>query len=174
MAKCQAKWSEKSWERQENESVQAYEAFDLYCKMGAERRLWKVAQALGKSDTLITRWSGEWNWRERCRDYDNELQRQELEEKRKAVRQMQQRQIKTAILLQEKAEQALQQLKIESISPKDILRFITEGAKLEREIQNDSLAISENGENGNGSSGTLADVIVAAYRKRMEDDHADS
>lgn len=172
MAKCRAKWSEKSWERQENESEQAFEAFVVYRDMGPGRSITKVEQALNKARPLIGRWSSKWNWRERCRDYDNELQRQELAEKRKAIRQMQQRQIQTAVLLQEKAEQALQQLKIESISPKDILRFITEGAKLEKEIRQDSFSVLEHEENG-GSSGALADVIVAAYRKRMVDDHAD-
>ena len=70
-----AKWSkvEKSWERQPKESAQAFEAFDLYCKMGAGRSLRKVEQKLNKSHTLIARWSSNWNWQKRSRDYDNEL-----------------------------------------------------------------------------------------------------
>ena len=72
-----AKWSksEKSWERQPKETAQAFEAFDLYCKMGAERSLRKVEQQLNKSHALIGRWSSTWSWQKRSRDYDNELKR---------------------------------------------------------------------------------------------------
>lgn len=77
-----AKWSksEKSWKRQPKESVQAYEALNLYLSMGAERTLHKVATKLSKSDTLIKRWSSSWNWQQRSRDYDNDLKRKEFDE----------------------------------------------------------------------------------------------
>ena len=62
----------------------------------------KVEQQLNKSHALIGRWSSTWSWQKRSRDYDNELKRQELEEQRKAVKKMQERQIQTAMLLQKK------------------------------------------------------------------------
>lgn len=134
-----AKWSksEKPWERQPKESAQAFEAFDLYCKMGADRSLRKVERQLNKSHALIGRWSSIWNWQERSRDYDNELKRQEIEEQRRSVKKMQERQIQTAMLMQKKAVQALDKLQIDDLTPKDILRFISEGAKLERQIRYD-------------------------------------
>lgn len=129
-----ATWNkdEKAWERQPKESARAYEAFDLYLKMGPERSLRKVGQELGKSNTLISRWSSAWNWQERCRDYDNYLKRQELEEQRKAVKKMQQRQIQTAMLMQKKAVEALDKLDPERLSPKDIKEFIKMASELER------------------------------------------
>ena len=129
-----ATWNkdEKAWERQPKESARAYEAFDLYLKMGPERSLRKVGQELGKSNTLISRWSSAWNWLERCRDYDNYLKRQELEEQRKAVKKMQQRQIQTAMLMQKKAVEALDKLDPERLSPKDIKEFIKMASELER------------------------------------------
>ena len=98
-----ATWNkdEKAWERQPKESARAYEAFDLYLKMGPERSLRKVGQELGKSNTLISRWSSAWNWQERCRDYDNYLKRQELEEQRKIVMQASQ-EVKSIDKLEEK------------------------------------------------------------------------
>lgn len=163
-----AKWSsEKSWERQPKESVQAFEAFELYLSMGAERSLRKVAQELGKSNTLISRWSSTWSWQKRSRDYDNDLLRQKLEKQRKDNEKMQQRQIQTAMLLQKKAVEALDKLSFEDLAPKDILRFISEGAKLERETRRESTAISAKAAGNDGAS-SLAETIISAYKRRME------
>lgn len=46
------------WEQQENESPEAYEAWTTYLDMGPERNIRAVALKLGKSDTLVFRWSG--------------------------------------------------------------------------------------------------------------------
>ena len=64
----------KPWERQEGESVQAFEAFTLYLEMGGERSLRAVGQKLGKSSTLIERWSATKRWVERAAAYDADLQ----------------------------------------------------------------------------------------------------
>lgn len=165
------KWSksEKPWERQQGESSQAYEAFNLYCKMGADRSLRRVEQELHKSHALIGRWSGKWEWQKRCREYDNELKRQELEEQKKAYRKMQQRQIQTAMLLQKKAVEALNILQVEEMYPKDILRFISEGAKLERAVRSESTTASLRESGADSQTSSLADTIVAAYKRRMEE-----
>lgn len=170
-----AKWSkgEKSWERQPRESIQAFEAFDLYCKMGADRSIRRVAKELSKSETLIKRWSSTWSWQKRSRDYDNELKRQEFEEQRKSLKKMQQRQIQTAMLLQKKAVEALDKLQFDDLKPGDILRFISEGAKLERETRQESTSTTktEMGTPG-GGGGSLADIVISAYKRRMEDENA--
>lgn len=166
-----AKWSrsEKSWERQPKESAQAYEALSLYLSMGAERSLRKVAQELGKSNTLISRWSSAWNWQKRSRDYDNEIARQKLEEQRKDTEKMQKRHIQTAMLLQKKAVEALDKLSFEELSARDIIRFISFGAELERETRKESIGAAE-GTSGDGSQiSSLADTISAAYKRRMEE-----
>ena len=163
-----ARWSksEKPWERQPGESAQAYEAFDTYLKMGADRSCRKVAQKLSKSDTIIRRWSSTWHWQERCRAYDNELKRQELIEAQKATKLMQERQIKTAMLLQKKAVQALDQLDISDLTPQEILRFISEGAKLE--AANRAASTQQAVEAGGKKAASLADTITAAYQRRKE------
>ena len=56
-----------AWERQENESARAYEAFSLYRDMGAERSLVKVGHSLGKSRALIERWSSQHDWVDRVK-----------------------------------------------------------------------------------------------------------
>lgn len=124
--------SENSWERQSNESTKAFEAFDLYCKLGEERSIRKVAQKLNKSTQLLGRWSSQWNWVSRARDYDNEKKRQELQAEKKAYRTMRERQLGIAIQFQKKAFDALQKLPIEVMTPKDIKEFMKLGAEIER------------------------------------------
>lgn len=165
-----AKWSksEKSWERQPKESAQAYEAFDLYLKMGRDRSCHKVARELSKSDTIIKRWSSTWSWQKRVRDYDAELRRAEFEAEKKAVKEMHERQINLSVLLQKKAFEALKKLDISELKPQEILRFISEGAKLEtaNRAETTQQIAAEAGEGQQATS--LADAIIEAYQRRKE------
>ena len=153
--------SENSWERQPGETVQAFEACDLYCKSGDERSIRKVAQKLGKSQQLLSRWSSKWNWQSRSRDYDNEIKRKEVQAQKKAYQAMQQRQIGMAVQLQKKAFEALKDLPVESLTPKDIKEFMKLGTELERL----NLAPEKSGDTDNGKT-SLADAIVEAYKRR--------
>lgn len=159
-----AEWrkNDKSWERQPKESVQAYEAFYKYLQMGEKRTLRKVEQELNKSHALIGRWSSAWNWQKRSADYDADIRRQEYEATQKEIKKMQERHIQTAMLLQKKALQALDKIDIEQFSPQEILRFISEGAKLEKDTRQEQTPVSER-ETGTQS---LANTIISAYEKR--------
>lgn len=166
-----AKWdkNEKAWERQKGESAQAYEAFDHYLKQGDSRSLRKVAQELGKSATLISRWSSQWHWQERLRQYTNEVRRTEFAEEQRQLKRMRERQMKIAEIMQQKGFQALQKLDPESIFTKDVIRLITEGIRLETDIRSESMEQSASALGINGGTESVADAIVAAYRQRMED-----
>lgn len=152
--------SEHSWEQQPKESNKAFEAFVLYCEIGKEpgkkRSLAKVGQKLGKSTTLIERWSSLWNWQQRVRDYDNELKRQELNAKKKAYQDMQKRQVGMAIQLQKKAFEALQKLPVDKMTAKDIKEFMKLGAALER--ANMDIAIAE--QSRNADDDTTVDIYL--------------
>ena len=78
------------WDQQPTESAPAWEAFVTYRDMGLTRSTAKVARELGKSKTLIDRWSGANSWQIRVSAYDKFLDRewqQEVKErKRKAAR----------------------------------------------------------------------------------------
>lgn len=168
-----AKWSanENSWERQPKESLKAYEAFYLYLQMGSERSLRKVEAELEKSHALISRWSATWNWKKRSEDYDRELRRQEFNTRKAEIKKMQARQIQTAVLLQKKGVEALKDLDADSLGAKDakdILRFIIEGAKMERELYADAETETRKETTDNGDSTNLASTIISAYKKRME------
>jgi hypothetical protein len=69
----------KTYERQDGETTKAYTAFTIYRDMGSVRSLDRVEEKIygtqighkrGTNLTSLKRWSREWNWVERCRDYD--------------------------------------------------------------------------------------------------------
>ncbi len=124
--------AEALWEQQPGESAKAFEAFAAYRDMGTSRSTAKVAQKLSKSKTLIDRWSGTWNWVERVRAYDRELDKQAHARAVQDVRQMTDRHIRIAMQLQRKALEALDQLDINKLSPKMQLAFLTKATEIER------------------------------------------
>lgn len=128
-----ARWSDRPWERQKGESSKAYEAFSIYRDMGEKRTFIATSEKLQKSYTIIRRWKDQWGWTDRARAYDNELMRQELSEKKREFRDMQKRHIQTAMLMQKKAVQALDNLDPDSMLAKDIVQLIREATKLERD-----------------------------------------
>lgn len=154
--------TENSWERQQGETAQAFEAFTLYCKMGDERSLGKVGKKLGKSATLIERWSSQWNWVNRSRDYDNEIRRQDIRAEKKAFQEMRKRQIEMAVELQKKAFRAFKEFPIKALSPKDIKEFMKLGAEMER--ANLSAVNSE-------EKDTSEDMTVDIYLPEKDDSH---
>ena len=59
-----------SYERKTNESAKAFDAFTTYAKLGPQRSLAAVGEALGKSEGLIERWSRRYDWVARARAHD--------------------------------------------------------------------------------------------------------
>lgn len=98
------------WERQKGETPQAFEAFSIYRDMGSSRSTAKVGRKLGKSKNLMDRWSSRWEWVERARAYDNDLERQERAEAAKDLKEARKRQRKTGYFMQKKATEALDRL----------------------------------------------------------------
>ena len=160
-----------SWERQQGESTQAYEAFATYRDMGTERSIRSVAQKLGKSSTIIGRWSSTWKWVDRVREWDNELAREAKAKAVKKVKDMTDRHVNLAMQLQKKALEELQTLSIGALAPKDILAFIEKAAALERLNRLEQAGIESGGkgvQKSDDSTRSLADSIVSAYERRKE------
>lgn len=62
------------WERQPQETGQAWEAWLIFREMEpADRRYADVVDRLGKSKALICRWGSSWKWEERAAAWDNHL-----------------------------------------------------------------------------------------------------
>ena len=125
----------KPWERQEGESVKAFEAFTVYLEMGDERSIREVAQRLAKSRTLIGRWSVTYQWVERVAAFDAGVQRKAHAKAVKKRRNMVDRHISIALKMQEKALMALEQMDPADIDPKNLIAMLREATKLEQEMR---------------------------------------
>lgn len=154
------------WERQNGESGQAYEAFALYRDAGKGRTVSAVSRQLQKSRSLLDRWKDRWHWEDRVRAYDTDNERKAKEAAVKDRKKMLDRHIKIAMQVQSKALKALDNLKVEDMTAKDIKDYIRMATDLERlsrsfesERQQEEEAFKE---------GTLADAIMAAYQKRKD------
>lgn len=160
------KWTDKPWERQKGESAQAYEAFSTYLGMGAERSLSAVAKQLSKSLPLIKRWSREKEWQERIRAYDNDIEKQARKKVIADRKTMTKRHIGIAMQLQKKALEALENLSVEDMTPKDIKEYIKMATDLERLNR----TLEEEAEKGaGGSPAQFANAIISVFQKREGD-----
>ena len=75
--------TQKSYDRSDGETAKAYSAYCIYRNMGASRSLEKASIKFytGQSPDnypvkgnirRIERWSSQWNWVERCQDFDRD------------------------------------------------------------------------------------------------------
>lgn len=123
----------KPWDRLDGESVKAFEAFCIYLNLGLERSITKVVQELNKSRALIGRWSSAFEWVDRASAYDADVQRRAREKAVRDARKMNNRHVKIAMQMQEKALAALAGMDPSEIDPKNLIAMLREATKLERE-----------------------------------------
>ena len=126
----------KPWERQDGESAKAYQAFCKYLDMGEKRSIRAVAQQLGKSATLMARWSSTWHWPDRVAEYEAD-RRQAYKKAQNDAEKMAKRHINIALKMQEKALAALNATKPEYIQVRDMITLLREATKLERDSRVD-------------------------------------
>lgn len=72
------------FEQQPRESSKAFAAFQVYLRLGPQRSLAAVGQQLGKSGTVIERWSSKFDWVSRVQAYAAhlaEIERKIIEER---------------------------------------------------------------------------------------------
>jgi hypothetical protein len=91
-----------------------------------------VVSELGKSRSLIDRWSAKNLWWERVADFDAYVEKRRLEARLKANDEADERLIKTRRAIQFKGMEALKALDPTTLSPAQLLQYIIEGAKLEK------------------------------------------
>ncbi len=121
------------WERLPRESRQAYGAFGLYRDMGPhERSHVKVGRELGKSVTLINRWSSHWSWVKRADAWDAEQERIRLETIRTRQLQSVEDDLKPGEALTAKAARNLIALPDTGLSAQEVVRLAHEGLWIKR------------------------------------------
>lgn len=146
---------EQPWERQKGESAQAFAAFLVYLQMGPDRSITKVVQELNKSRAIIGRWSSDNSWVERCRAWDNHLQREARKAAVAEIRDMTRRHITMARALQGAAAQALKERGSAMVTSKNLAAVV----KLATDLELRSLS-------------TEADILSEDLKKAEEDSAA--
>ena len=140
------------WERRQEESTKAYEAFCTYRDMGPDRSLAKVAEKLSKSEQLMKRWSYTHGWVERAAKWDDEQDRIEREiaqrEQAKAIKDMRKRHADLGQAMLIKAARALARIPEDEIKPGDISRMVDVASKLERISRGDVGEVVEERDGG--------------------------
>lgn len=120
------------------ESAQALEAFVCYRDLGAARSIVAVSQQLGKSKTIIDRWSRTHNWVERCRQHDEAIAAEAAERDKQArlaeLDKRRQDRIKVAAAVRGVTVKALPLMlpKDLALRPDSIVRLLTYADSLER------------------------------------------
>ena len=115
------------------ESARAFEAFSHYRDLGASRSTAKVAQELGKAESLTDRWSSQWDWVKRAAAWDAEQDR--IWRAAASARQveMARRHVEMARRVQEKLLQRLDNLTVDEIGVRDLPRLLDVAVKIERQ-----------------------------------------
>ena len=130
------------------ESTKQRLAFNLYVELGARRSL-EALQALlrddpglvglkrGPSLRSLYRWSSQLHWQDRIYDMEKDARQRDAEALVQALREMNERQAREGLLLQQKAIQRFQQLADNELAPEAAIRALAEGARLERLARGD-------------------------------------
>jgi hypothetical protein len=121
------------WEKLTGESAQAFQAFALYRDMGPDRSLAKVAKELGKSSTIVERWSARDAWVVRVEAWDVEQDRLWRQQQLNSRREVGKRHLRIANAMQGKLVDALARLDVSQMTPADIARWIEVTAKVQRQ-----------------------------------------
>lgn len=88
----------KPWERVRYEPDAAFRYFCIYKDMGADRSIAKTQKIIGLRHTnFLYTMSRKWNWQERVREWDNEVQNSKNSAMLKAVEEMNKRHAKLAV-----------------------------------------------------------------------------
>lgn len=111
--------------------------------MGAGRSVRKVSQKLDKSRTLIGRWSTNYNWVERAKAYDKEMERQALIEEAKERKSMRKRHATTAMAFQGKVVERLNSFNAEELTASELIRWYEIATKIERTARGEPAEIQE-------------------------------
>lgn len=154
------------WERQRNESPQAFEAFAVYRDLGSVRSVTKVAQELDKSRTLLGRWSRQYAWVMRATAYDREQDRLFLAEQQQARRDIARRHAKLAQAFLGKAVARLQALDPCELTAGELLRYFQVAAEIERRAAGEALAGAVEQDGAEGPD--LASLSEEDRKARME------
>lgn len=144
------------WDRTDKESEEAWEAFVVYRDMGARRSLPLVAEACGKSASLMQGWSAKHDWPNRARGYDRWQDQQMQAAWTNQMRSMVE---ETNALGRELIRRA--SMRLASIPPNDKIPYdILRAAEIAAKIQREGMGSIRPEKGAPDESGTKVDVAA--------------
>lgn len=125
------------WMRLPRESARAYQYFEMYRDMGAERSITKVYRKCLEAGVRISlpalrKLARKWDWARRARLWDDHLEAERLAQKEKERRAFYERMGQVGKLLQAKAIERIQSLSPHELKPATALQYLQTGAVMER------------------------------------------
>ncbi|MCP4501665.1 MAG: hypothetical protein GY822_17030 [Deltaproteobacteria bacterium] len=138
------------YERQPQESDPSWGAFQAYRNQGVSRSHAKVAQELGKSVSLMGRWSTQWRWRERVLAWDEHVDTEQRNAVINDAKAMRTRHLGLAMDMQNAGSQMLNKLLAaldrgdeRNITISEARQLIDVGSKIERLNRAEQIADQE-------------------------------
>jgi len=158
------------WEQQANETATAFAAFVIYRDLGLGiRSIGKVCQELGKSTALIHRWSSRWNWVNRCRVYDQELDRLIRERHLSELYAARDRHALLAREVQEKVLERLENMAADEIPVPVLAQMLKIATDVELRALGDSLGRTQTEITGPSGGPIQAEVMIGIVNDLIKD-----
>ena len=135
-----------------SESTRHRRAFDRYFRLGADRSLTRLHEALaaegGRVPALRTleEWSRTYHWADRIADVECRAREAEDAARITAIREMQERHTKEGLLLQSRGSQWLAEFDSGDATPDVAIRAIAEGVRIERLARGEATERTERGD----------------------------
>lgn len=120
------------WERQYGEGRKPFAYFSDYRDMGVSRTIRKVAQGRNKALSWLALCSSRWSWVERAESWDAYQDRESRIAEIASIREMNERQVGLAKLLQAKLLVALRGMDADKLTPAAIAQWLEVSVKVER------------------------------------------
>jgi len=175
-----------SWDQLSGETARVFQAFVVYRELGPRRSLRDAAQKFyypkepdhPASRTQVARfqeWSAKHEWVRRCNEYDTYLAQAATQARLDEIENMNARQSSIGVQLQYRGFEKLQGVDLSSLSPTEALRWVLEGARIERLARGEATRRDEiAGTKGGAPISVSVDQVMAKLgRLTLDEDDAD-
>ena len=122
----------KPWNMQPGETPKAYQAFEVYRDLGAERSVERAASALSKTRQNLVIWASRFDWAARVRAYDEHVAARAADKAVETAASVRARQAQHAKAIQFRAMQKFATVTPEGMSVGEATRAWQVGAEVER------------------------------------------
>jgi hypothetical protein len=149
------------WNKRGDESAKAFEAFNLYLELGAQRTVVKVSEKCGKHVSMLYRWSRRYQWDARCDAWEDFQDAEWVKERQRSIREACRRHTLIAKSMTGKVTGRLKKIDPEELSPSDLARWLDTAVKIERQ----ALGLSTGSHELTGKDGSAVEIMHEAKQR---------